>query len=144
MISLNLFFIVTLLIRSIENRKISLNKRGLTNLNEIEAFNDYDADNSTKLDVSLNRIANIDFFGKFHKLKHIDLSFNYRIDNLNSLFNLTDLEYLNLESNKITRIKILENSTNLNILILNNNPLIKRFRHTCQYKQSERDTIFFK
>ncbi len=82
------------------------------------------------------------FFGKFHKLKHLDLSFNYRIDNKNSLLNLTDLEYLNLESNKITRIKILENLTNLNILILNNNPLI--FSHACQYKQSERDTIVLK
>ena len=98
MISLNLFFIVTLLIRSIENREISLNKRGIKNLNEIEAFNDYDADNNlTKLDVSSNRIANIDLLGKFHKLKHLDLSFNYRIDNINLLFNLTDLEYLNLE-----------------------------------------------
>ncbi len=71
---LGFLFIFLLLITVIKAKfnqtLLNLNWNGLTSLDGIEAYKD----NLIKLDLSFNKIINIDLLAKFTQLKHLDLS----------------------------------------------------------------------
>ena len=86
--------------------------KGLTSIDEIEIYN---KDNLTGLDLSYNKITNIELLKKFLKLEYLDLSQNERIHNIDSL------KYLDLSFNKIASIRSLQNLSNLTKLKVTNN-----------------------
>ena len=68
-------------------------------------------------------MTNLESLNTLTNLKHLDFSENYTKDILNYIYELTNLEFLNIQNNKIDNIQKINNLKNLKELILYNNSI---------------------
>ncbi|CRH03828.1 leucine-rich repeat protein [Plasmodium relictum] len=117
-----LFKCINLIILFLQINKIEniLGIEKLTKLEKLNMFNNNLTENYIKIDenknlkyidLSDNKIENIDFFNNTNTFMHINLA-NNKIRNIDALKNNLNLEYLNISGNKIEKfedIKVLHN-----------------------------------
>ena len=73
------------------------------------------------LNLSHNRIKNLDDIGNLHRIKKLNIE-NNLVEDISKLSNLTNVSYLYLTNNNIKDFKALENLENLSELKVQGNP----------------------
>ena len=102
--------------------KLEIVRRGMLDITEIIGLNEQIK--LTELDLSRNKIKNINGLENLVNLRKLTLSSN-QISEISGLERLVNLEELYLDENQIKEINGLENLTNLRVLDLNNNQINK-------------------
>ena len=92
------------------------------NLHKLEDIIEKVNNNLTKLDLSYNKLSNVQKLSTFYRLTYLDLAKNY-LTEIDSLENLTTLTNLRLFGNKIHNIQVLSRLKNLEYLDLSSNPI---------------------
>ena len=104
------------------NDKIYLNDQNIQKISRLDIVNDK-IDQVKHLDLSNNRIFELDGIEKFSNLRVLKLN-NNKITKVEGLKDLKSLEILFLRYNRITEIEDLKNLNNLKYIDLSNNPTL--------------------